>query len=74
MGFSRQEYLELPFTSPGDLPDPRIELLTPAIAGGFFTTEPPEKPSLRVYCVLNTQERTVNKTNMVPLLVEFTTP
>ena len=66
--------MELPFTSPGDLPDPRIELLTPAIAGGFFTTEPPEKPSLRVYCVLNTQERTVNKTNMVPLLVEFTTP
>ena len=74
MGFTRQEYLELPFTPPGDLPDPRIELLTPAIAGGFFTTEPPEKPSLRVYCVLNTHERTFNKTNVVPLLVEFTTP
>ena len=33
--------------SPGDLPDPGIELLSPvspALAGGFFTPEPPEKP------------------------------
>ena len=75
MGFPRQEYWSgLPFPSPGDLPNPGTEPESYAIAGGFFTTEPPEKPSLRVYCVLNTQERTVNKTNMVPLLVEFTTP
>ena len=26
--------------SPGDLPGPRIELASPASAGGFFTTEP----------------------------------
>ena len=42
MGFSRQEYWSrLPFPSPGDLPDPRIEpesLTSPALAGGFFTT------------------------------------
>ena len=32
MGFSRQEYLsELPFTSPGDLPDPGIKLIPPAL-------------------------------------------
>ena len=41
MGFPRQEYwrgLSLP--SPGDLPYPGIEPASPALAGGFFTTEP----------------------------------
>ena len=42
MGFSRQEYWSgLPFPPPGDLPDPGIEprsLMSPALAGGFFTT------------------------------------
>jgi len=36
-----------PFPSPGDLPDPGIELTSPALAGGFFTAEllgKPEKP------------------------------
>ena len=32
--------------TPGDLPDPRLEPVSPALAGGFFTTEPPGKPSL----------------------------
>ena len=40
--FSRQGYWSgLPFPSPGDLPDPGIEpssLVSPALAGGFFTT------------------------------------
>ena len=41
MGFLRQEYWSgLPFSSPGDLPDPRIKTMSPALAGGFFTTEP----------------------------------
>ena len=45
MGFSRQEcWSEPPFPSPGDLPEPGIELVSPALAGGFFTTEPPGKP------------------------------
>ena len=35
---------ELPFSSPGDLPDPGIELVSPALAGGFFTTESLGKP------------------------------
>ena len=34
----------MPFPSPGDLPDPGMELASPALAGGFFTTEPPGKP------------------------------
>ena len=44
MGFSRQEYLPrsgLPCPSPGDLPDPGIELasrMSPGLAVGFFTT------------------------------------
>ena len=45
MGFPRQEYWSgLPFPSSGDLPDPGIEPMSPALAGGFFTTEPSEKP------------------------------
>ena len=47
MGFSRQEYWSgLPFPSPGDLPDPGMELASPAslaLAGRFFPTEPPGK-------------------------------
>ena len=44
-GFPRQEYwIGLPFPSPGDLPDPGIEPMSPASAGGLFTTESPGKP------------------------------
>ena len=53
MGFSRQEYWRgLPFPSPGDLPDPGIEpnsLVSPALARGFSTTEPPGKLFCKVY-------------------------
>ena len=48
MEFSRQEYWSgLPFSTPGDLPDPGIEplsFMSPALAGGFFTAAPPENP------------------------------
>ena len=45
MEFSRQEYWsELLFPTPGDLPDSGIELVSPALGGGFFTTAPPGKP------------------------------
>ena len=47
MGFPKQEYLSgLPFPSPGDLPHPGIEPMSPALAGGFFITEQPGKPTL----------------------------
>ena len=50
MRFSRQEHWSgLPFPSPGDLPDPGIEPMSPVLAGGFFTTEPPRKP--RAPCI-----------------------
>ena len=46
MGFSRQEdWSELPFPSAGDLPDPGIKPASNALAGGFFTAEPPEEPA-----------------------------
>ena len=38
MGFVRQEYWSgLPFPSLRDLPNPGIEPVSPALAGGFFT-------------------------------------
>ena len=47
MGVSRQEYWSgLPFPPPGDFPHPGVEPaypVSPALAGGFFTTEPQGK-------------------------------
>ena len=37
-----QEWVAFP--SPGDLPSPWIEPGSPAVAGGFLTSEPPGKP------------------------------
>ena len=49
MEFLRQEYWSgLPFRSPEDLPNPGTELtslVSPALAGGFFISEPPGKPN-----------------------------
>ena len=51
MGFLSQEYWSgLLFPSPGNLPEPGMESTSlpsrasPALAGGFFTAEPLEKP------------------------------
>ena len=45
IGFLRHEYWSrLPFPSPGDLPNPGIKPLSPALAGGIFAAEPPGKP------------------------------
>ena len=45
MGFSRQEYWSgLPFPSPGDLPNPRIETGSPALQTDTLPSEPPGKP------------------------------
>ena len=42
MGFSRQEYWsELPFPSPGDLPDPGIKPRSPALQADALPSEPP---------------------------------
>ena len=45
MGLPKQEYWSgLPFPPPGDLPDSGIKPASPALAGEFFTTEPPGEP------------------------------
>ena len=45
MGFSKQEYWSgLPFPSPGDLPNPGIELGSSALQADALTSELPGKP------------------------------
>ena len=45
MGFSRQEYWSaLPFSSPGDLPNPGTEPQSPALQVDSLPSEPPRKP------------------------------
>jgi len=50
MGFPRQKYWsELPYPPQGDPSEPGIKPISPAspaLAGRFFTTEPPGKPQL----------------------------
>jgi len=49
----------LPFPPPGDLPEPEIEPVSPALlamAGGFFTPEPPEKPFFCLHSSLNKEK------------------
>jgi len=45
-GFSSPEYWNgLPFPSPGDLPDPEIELRSPALQADSLPSEPPGNPN-----------------------------
>ena len=47
MVLPRQEYWSgLPFPSPGDLPDPGIELKSPELASRFFITVPLGTPHI----------------------------
>ena len=46
---TQQNWNGLPFPPPGDLPNPGIELAPPALADGFFTTEPPGKTHIHIY-------------------------
>ena len=49
------EWVTMPFSR--DLPDPGIEPASPALAGGFFTTEPPGKSTvLYVQEMVNTRK------------------
>ena len=48
MGFSRQGYWSrLPFPSPGDLPNPGIELKSPSLEVDALPFEPLEKPYMQ---------------------------
>ena len=67
MGFSRQEYWSgLPCSSPGDLPNPGIELpflTSPPLAGGFFTTN----ATWEAQIFLNKPHGLLPTSEMVPL-------
>ena len=70
MGFPRQEYWSgLPFPSPGDLPDPGIEPSSPALAGRFFTIEPPGNPLVtltKCFIFLTSVFPPGNESNIIP--------
>ena len=58
MGFPRRDYWRgLPLPTPGGLPNPGTESESPALASGFFTPEPPGKPSSYLYRRLERQPR-----------------
>ena len=45
MGFFRQEHWSaLTIPSPGNLPNPRVEVGSPALQAGSLPSEPPGKP------------------------------
>ena len=54
MGFSRQEcWSGLPFTSPGDLPNPGIKPGPPVLQADALPSEPPGKPSkFHIYALI----------------------
>ena len=68
-GISQARILEwLPFLPPRDLPDPEIETASPALAGGFFTTEPPGKSSWKHR---NWEIKAVSQSYKIPYLYKF---
>ena len=76
MEFSKQEYWSgLPFPTPGDLPDPGIQpasLVSPALAGGFFTTAPPGKPKMHsILCLLGEKYVLVTYQQLLDFVFSF---
>ena len=60
-GFFRQEYSSgLPFPSLGDLPGPEIKLIPSALSGGFFTTDPPGRPSFHLQAIVNNADMNIS--------------
>ena len=57
MGFPRQEYWSgLSFPASGSVPNPEMGLMSlafPALAGGYFTSVPPGKPTMSSIIVYN---------------------
>ena len=64
MGYPRQQHWSgLPFPSPGDLPDPGTEPTSPALAGGFFTSETSGK---HIVCIVLAQKnRHIDQLNRI---------
>ena len=45
-GILQARILELPFPSPGDLPDPGVEPRSPTLQADALPSEPPGKPTM----------------------------
>ena len=58
------------FPSPRDLPYPEVEPMSPALADGFFTTEPPGKLHQELYRTLilhcSSEEEAINNSKIMP--------
>ena len=66
-GFSGEEYWRrLPFPPPGDLSDPGTKPKSPALAGGFFITMPPGKPSHGLLCLKHFLLNLSHKVDITP--------
>ena len=64
MEFSRQEYWSgLPFPTPGDLPNSKVQPASLALAGGFFTTVPPGGTRRDKKALLNEQRKQREENN-----------
>ena len=68
----------LPCPSPGDLPNPGIEptsLMSPALAGGFFTTSATWEPQKSTICQLKNEllliELQLDNTQSISFLPSF---
>ena len=44
----------------GNLPGSGIEPMSPALAGGFFTTEPPGKPAIQIFLISSKHPSALN--------------
>ena len=73
MEFCRQEYWSgLPFPSPGDLSDLRIEPGSPALQAGPLPSEPPGKTGNQlIICVLLDHESQFARDNLLLLPIVF---
>jgi len=71
MGFSRQEYLSgVPFSSPGDLPDPGIEPGSPALQADYLPTELQGKPLTAYTCIKSLYMHQTPETVVCHILVK----
>ena len=69
MGFSRREYWSgLPFTSPGDLPDPWIEPGSPILQADALPSEPPGMAVIFCYSSLKGPRPSPHSTPMTKVL------
>ena len=73
MGFFRQEYWSrLPFRSPGDVPDLRVEPRSSSLQADSLPSEPPGKPNGLIYMfVLFNMYYSIDNKNVMKIYLLF---